>query len=139
MKIKLTYEEACSVLRQELGQYLALNEIDPDIEIEIEFPLRNPPLLMSGQIEAANELTRLAQETGEYDPPWQPDGKAPPPSADAFMAWAKGRKVCIRWNPTTPLTVDSIDDKWANFLYANGNKDRRFWKLADWQEYTDAN
>ena len=60
MKIKLTYEEACSVLRQELGQYLALNEIDPDIEIEIEKATTGLPTLTA--VDITDELKRRSEE-----------------------------------------------------------------------------
>ena len=242
MKIKLSYKEACSVLRQELGQYLALNDIDPDIEIEIEkattgLPtltavditdelkrrseerkqeklieadrINNPPVIggkMNGEpvedvlvdksLELIRRINKLRKEAAQdkaeaqklyelaaeiKEEPverwpveksldaidhvkeladglpknqatqllekmdgqltWQPDGETPPPSADAFMAWANGKKVMKKDN--------NSQEWWQNFHPTNdpntlscchkyGITDEIRWNRADWQEYTDA-
>lgn len=130
MKIKLTYEEACSVLQKYYYDALVEDVPDDDIEIEIE---------QEAMEDLPDDILQLAQNWESTEIPWQPDGRTPPPSADAFMAWAKGKKVCFPWDPTIPLTVDSVDDKWAHVLCPSGNKDRWVWQRIDWQEYIDAN
>ena len=133
MKIKLTYEEACSVLQKYYYDALVEEVPDDDIEIEIE------PEAMEDRIEFAFATRHRGTTLGPTEIPWQPDGETTPPSADAFMAWANGKEVCLPWDHRIPITIDSIDDIWVNFLYANGNKDRCCWLREDWQEYTDAN
>ncbi len=103
--------------------------------------LRIKPYQFRHQVKT--DSSKVEQAKSELE--WVPDGETCPPSREAFLAWAEGKKVCMigsDWNKNEYIEAlrrnndDSFFSCVSYWNNHNGLGDVWKWERNHWQEYT---